>query len=144
MNHVMIFMWKIGMGKLINSWPSVAGRIMVIRHRGRRSGRDYLTPVNYVQMEDEVYCMAGFGPGTDWYRNLLADPVVQLWLPEGRRGARATDASGSPRRPELLRQLLIASGAAGPLMGIDQKKLTDEQLAVVAKDYRLVQFQLEA
>jgi hypothetical protein len=29
-------------------------------------------------------------------------------------------------------------------MGIDQKKLTDEQLAVVAKDYRLVQFQLEA
>jgi hypothetical protein len=54
MNHVMIFMWKIGMGKLINSWPAVAGRIMVIRHRGRRSGRNYLTPVNYVQMEDEV------------------------------------------------------------------------------------------
>jgi deazaflavin-dependent oxidoreductase (nitroreductase family) len=144
MNHIMVFLWKIGMGKMINFWPSVVGRIMVIRHRGRRSGREYLTPVNYALVENEIYCTAGFGPGTDWYRNVLADPLVQLWLPQGRRRARAVDVSSSPRRSELLRQVMIASGMAGPLMGIDQNKLTDDQLALVTRDYRVLHFQLEA
>jgi len=46
-NYFMVFMWKIGLRKWINIWPAVIGRIMVIKHRGRKSGREYLTPVNY-------------------------------------------------------------------------------------------------
>jgi hypothetical protein len=29
-NPFMILIWKLGMGRMINSWPSVSGRIMVI------------------------------------------------------------------------------------------------------------------
>ncbi len=143
MNHFMVFMWKIGMGRLINSWPAVGGRIMVIRHRGRKSGKEYLTPVNYAIVENEIYCTAGFGSGTDWYRNILADPDVQLWLPQGWRRAHACDASNSPCRVSLLREITIASGLAGSLLGVDQRKMTDEQMATIAKDYRLVHFKLE-
>lgn len=144
MNHVMVFMLRLGLGRMCEWWPEGFGRIMVIEHRGRRSGRQYTTPVNYAPVEGEVYCLAGFGPRTDWYRNILADPNVRLWLPKGKRRARASDASDSPRRVYLMRQVIIGSGFAGPLMGVDQRKLSDTQLDALTRDYRLVQFVMEA
>jgi hypothetical protein len=41
----------------------------------------------------------------------------------------------------LLRQVIIASGFAGPRFGLDPKKVNDEQLDTFSKDYRLVRFQ---
>ena len=140
MNRFMVLMWKMGWGKAINSWPAGFGRIMVIKHRGRKSGKEYLTPVNYAIVDGEIYCTAGFGPVSDWYRNMLVYPRVELWLPEAKRLACAEDISDSPRRLFLLRQVIIASGFAGPLFGIDPRKLNDEQLDSVSKDYRLVHF----
>jgi deazaflavin-dependent oxidoreductase (nitroreductase family) len=143
MNRFMVFMWKMGMGKMINIWSSVIGRVMVIRHRGRKSGKEYLTPVNYAAVEKEIYCTAGFGSNSDWYRNMLANPNVELWLPYGKRKAHAEEISDAPNRVFLLRQVIIASGFAGPLFGIDQKKFNDEQLDKATKDYRLIHFLME-
>jgi len=140
MNRFMVFMWKIGMGRMMNIWPAVIGRIMVIKHRGRKSGKEYLTPVNYAIVDREIYCTAGFGSTSDWYRNMRANPNVELWLPERKRKALAEDVSDSPNRLFLLRQVIIASGFAGPMFGIDPKKINDEQLDVLAKDYRLIHF----
>ena len=142
MNRFMVFMWKIGLGKAINSWPAGFGRIMVIKHRGRKSGREYLTPTNYAIVDGEIYCTAGFGSISDWYRNILVYPRVELWLPEGKRMACAEDISNSPHRLFLLRQVIIASGFAGPLFGVNPKNLNDEQLHKVSKNYRLVHFTL--
>jgi hypothetical protein len=140
MNRFMVFMWKIGLGKMINIWPAGFGRIMVIKHHGRKSGREFLTPVNYAIVEGEIYCTAGFGPVSDWYRNMLVNPQIELWLPEGKRTACAQDISDSLRRLFLLRQVIIASGFAAPLFGINPKKLNDEQLDAISKEYRLVHF----
>jgi len=140
MNPFMVFMWKIGLGWTMNIWPAVSGRIMVIKHRGRKSGKEYLTPVNYALVDGEIYCTAGFGSISDWYRNMLANPNIELWLPEGKRKARAEDISDSSNRLFLLRQVIIASGFAGPLFGINPKKLSDEQLDKLSKEYRLVHF----
>ena len=138
-NRFMVWMWKAGWGKAINIWPAGFGQIMVIKHRGRKSGKEYLTPVNYALVDGEIYCTAGFGAISDWYRNMLANPKVELWLPEGRNSYCAEDVSDSPNRLFLLRQVIIASGFAGPLFGINPKKLNDEQLSAVSK-YRLVRF----
>ena len=140
MNHFMVFLWKIGLGRAINIWPAGFGRILVIRHRGRKSGKEYLTPLNYAIMDDHIYCTAGFGSVSDWYRNMLVYPRVELWLPEGKQTFCAADISDSPNRLYLLRQVIIASGFATPLFGINQKKLNDEQLDAVSKEYRLVHF----
>lgn len=140
LNHFMIFMWKIGLGRWINIWPAVIGQILVIKHHGRRSGKEYLTPVNYAIVDGEIYCMAGFGSVSDWYRNMQANPNIDLWLPEGKRKAHAVEVSVEPRRIFLIRQIVIASGFAGPLFGINQKKLNDEQLDAFTKDYCLVRF----
>jgi len=140
MNRVMVFKWKIGLGKMINMWPAGFGHIMVIKHCGRKSGKEYLTPVNYAIVEGEIYCTAGFGSVSDWYRNMLVNPQIELWLPEGKRIAFAEDISDSPHRLFLLRQVIIASGFAAPLFGINPKKLNDEQLDAISKEYRLVHF----
>jgi hypothetical protein len=140
MNRSMVWMWKMGWGKAINIWPAGFGRIMVIKHRGRKSGREYLTPVNYALVHGEIYCIAGFGSISDWYRNMLVRPQVELWLPEGRNFFCTEDISDSPNRLFLLRQVIIASGFAGPLFGINPKKLDDQQLDAVSKDYRLIHF----
>jgi deazaflavin-dependent oxidoreductase (nitroreductase family) len=118
--------------------------MLVIQHHGRRTGRQYLTPVNYAIVDGELYSTAGFGPRTDWYRNILANPLIQLWLPQGRRSARAVDVSDSPQRIRLLREVIIASGFAGPLFGVDQRKYSDPQLTAITGDYRLVHFEMEA
>ena len=91
-------------------------------------------------MEGEIYCTAGFGSISDWYRNILVYPRVELWLPDGKQIACAEDISNSSQRLFLLRQVIIASGFAGPLFGVDPKKLNDEQLDQVSKNYRLVHF----
>jgi deazaflavin-dependent oxidoreductase (nitroreductase family) len=139
-NPLMVFMWKIGLGKAINFWPAVFGRIMIIKHRGRKSGKQYLTPVNYAVVDRELYCTAGFGPISDWYRNMLESPRVEVWLPEGKRNVCAEDISDSQNRLYLLRQVIIASGFAAPLFGVNPRKLNDEQLHVISKNYRLVHF----
>jgi len=140
MNRFMVWMWKIGLGKWINIWSAVIGRIMVIKHRGRKSGKEYLTPVNYTIVGGEIFCTAGFGSISDWYRNIQINPDIELWLPEGKRKARAEDISDSPNRLILLRQVLVASGFAAPLFGVDPKKVDDEQLDTFSKEYRLVHF----
>lgn len=37
LNRVMVPLWRLGLGPLINIWPSVGGQIMVIMHIGRKS-----------------------------------------------------------------------------------------------------------
>ncbi|MGZ9165296.1 MAG: hypothetical protein ACXW4U_08980, partial [Anaerolineales bacterium] len=69
---------------------------------------------------------------------MLVNPQIELWLPEGKRIAFAEDISDSPRRLFLLRQVIIASGFAAPLFGINPKKLNDDQLDAISKEYRLV------
>ncbi len=137
MNRFMVLMWRLGLGPFMNR-REVSGQIMVITHTGRKSGQQRRTPVNYALVDGEVYCMAGFGAGSDWCRNIQANPQVEIWLPEGWWGGVAEDVSASPDRLNLLRQVLVASGFASYAVGIDPFKISDEDLARVTDKYRLV------
>jgi len=44
----------------------------IIRHRGRRTGRPYETPVGVVPMDDDFLVMLPYGSNTQWLRNVLA------------------------------------------------------------------------
>lgn len=137
-NRFMLLMWRLGLGSWVNGWPSVGGRIMVLTQRGRKTGLQRHTPVNYAIVGGEVYCVAGFGAGADWYRNLIAHPQVELWLPDGWWAGQAEDVSDAPDRIQLLRQVLIASGFAAYLAGINPNALSDDALAAATQSYRLV------
>src|SRR4051812_39571795 len=44
----------------------------VVEHRGRRTGRQYATPVAARRIADGFAITLAFGAQVDWYRNLLA------------------------------------------------------------------------
>ena len=80
-NYLVLIQWRLGFRKWINICPPVFGRIMVITHTGRKTGLQRRTPTNYTIADDQVYCMAGFGRKSDWYRNMIKNPEVEIWLP---------------------------------------------------------------
>ncbi len=137
-NKFMLLMWRLGLGKWVNFWPEVGGQIMVLTHTGRKTGLKRQTPVNYALVEGELYCTAGFGQLADWYRNIMAEPKVEVWLPDGWWAGLAEEVTEPDQRLPLLRQVLIGSGFAAYLAGISPRSMTDESLDAATTDYRLL------
>lgn len=137
-NRLMVDLWRLGLGSWVNLWPSVGGQIMVIVHTGRKSGLKRYAPVNYAVVDGELYCTAGFGSGSDWYRNVMANPQVEVWLPNGWWTGTVEDVSRSDRRLALLRRVLIGSGIAARMVGLHPVKMTDSELASATARYPLI------
>ena len=140
-NRFMLMIWRLGLGKWLNAWPKVGGRIMVITHTGRKSGRQYRTPVNYAIVEGEVYCTAGFGEISDWYRNIMANPNVEIWLPQGWWSGVVEEVVDHETRLLLLREVLIGSGFASFTAGINPYTISDGELEKTTAEYKLLRIQ---
>jgi deazaflavin-dependent oxidoreductase (nitroreductase family) len=138
LNRFMLLMWRLDMAWWFTLAPRYFGQIMVLRHTGRKSGLVRYTPLNYALVENELYCTAGFGHIADWYRNIMALPQVEVWLPDGRWAGTAEDMTEQANALDLLRQVLIGSGFAAFAAGINPYTLSDEALAEVTQGYRLI------
>jgi len=44
----------------------------VLHHRGRKSGREYQTPVKLFRHGDDYVITLPYGAGTDWVKNVVA------------------------------------------------------------------------
>jgi len=137
LNRFMVMLWRLGLGTWGNG-TKYGGFIMVVKHVGRKTGLVRYTPVNYTEVNGDIYCTAGFGRISDWYRNIRANPQVEVWLADGRWAGIAEDVSDIDERVSIFRQVIIASGFAGPLFGVNQKTLTDEELERFLGSYRLI------
>ncbi|MEW5987425.1 MAG: nitroreductase family deazaflavin-dependent oxidoreductase, partial [Chloroflexota bacterium] len=127
-NNFMVLLWRLGFGRWFDAWPEVGGLIMVITHTGRKTGRQRRTPVNYAIVDGEVYCTAGFGRISDWYRNVRVNPQVEVWLPDGWWAGVVEDVSQDERRIQLMRAVAIGSGFAARAFGLNPHTLSDEEL----------------
>jgi deazaflavin-dependent oxidoreductase (nitroreductase family) len=136
-NQFMLALWRLGLGGFGNP-TRLGGAIMVIKHKGWKSGLTRYAPVNFAEIDGEIYCTAGFGEKTHWYKNLLEDPNVELWLPHGRWAGIAEDVTSSENRIEIMRAVLVASGFAGPLFGANPWKMTDAQVEELLETYRIM------
>jgi deazaflavin-dependent oxidoreductase (nitroreductase family) len=139
-NKAMVLWWRTGHRQFGMANP-YAGHLMVLVHTGRRSGLRRYTPLNYAENDGELWCVAGYGADTDWYRNLRTTPEVELWLPDGRcLAAEAHDASDLPggERLPLVRAVLVNSGFAAHLAGLNPRRMSDPELAAATATYRLV------
>lgn len=145
-NKFMLLMWRLGLQRWGMSNP-YSGYIMVLTHTGRKSGLQRRTPINYAEIDGDIYCVAGFGAVADWYRNLLANPQVQIWLPDGSwYDGEAEDCGDLPtkQRLPLLRQVLINSGFAAYAAGLNPRKMSDAELAAATAIYKLVRIRRTA
>jgi deazaflavin-dependent oxidoreductase (nitroreductase family) len=72
---------RAGLGPLMST--PLTGSLMILRTRGRKTGLMRETPLGYSILDGSVWCCAGFGAETQWYRNIVADPRVEVVLASG-------------------------------------------------------------
>jgi hypothetical protein len=71
----------------------------------------------------------------------MAIPEVELWLPKSRWRGIAEDVSDAEDRVDLLRRVLVASGFAALLFGLNPHKMSDANIARLLEHYRIVRIQ---
>lgn len=59
-------------------WMSAA--LLLITYRGRKSGKEYTLPVQYVQDGSHIYIVPGYAEKKVWWRNLKGGMTVRLTL----------------------------------------------------------------
>jgi deazaflavin-dependent oxidoreductase (nitroreductase family) len=79
-----LVLYRLGLGGLMGK------STLILTTTGRRSGQPRATPVNYWEASGVFYVIAGSGTHADWYRNLVAQPEVEVQV--GRRRLRAVAA----------------------------------------------------
>lgn len=52
--------------------------VLLLITTGRKSGRRHVTPLQYEEENGLFHVMSARGPEADWYRNILADPRVEV------------------------------------------------------------------
>jgi deazaflavin-dependent oxidoreductase (nitroreductase family) len=64
--------YAIGLGPL-------SGRfVLLLTTTGRKSGLPRVTPLQYEEIEEVIYIGSARGDKADWYRNILANPKVEV------------------------------------------------------------------
>jgi hypothetical protein len=124
---------------LIRKIAGSFGPLANVRHRGRRTGRDYATPVLAFGTEDGIVIGVLYGTNSDWVSNVLAaDGAEVTW--HGRLGQYEqprliSNGEGLPKVPTIIRGSyrllrvrdfvrLTASSPDDPL----SQRVTDEAL----------------
>lgn len=117
---------RAGLGPWIGT--PIGGYLLLLRARGRTSGVVRETPLSYLVAEGAAWVCAGFGPGTQWYRNILVDPGVEVVLPGRTVACTARDVRDPEVRRRIMPALARAVGLPGALGGVDPLHATDERI----------------
>ncbi|MEM8534835.1 MAG: nitroreductase family deazaflavin-dependent oxidoreductase [Chloroflexota bacterium] len=137
-NRIVLLNWRLGIGPYMSFWPHGTGRFMMLIHTGRKSGLQRRTPINYAEINGDIYVTAGFGHVSHWYKNAVANPHVEVWLPDGWWQAEVTDVTGSEQHIAIMRAVLKDSGFAAYMAGINPHTMSDDELNAATTAYRLL------
>lgn len=80
--------------------PELAVPSLLLTTTGRKSGEKYLFPLFYGQTGSSYFVIASKGGAPEhpgWYRNLLANPEVDIQVGTAKMRARARTATGEER-----------------------------------------------
>ena len=135
----MVPVFRLGLGPLFGN--PLTGYIMVLKAIGRKTGKVRCAPVNYTIHQGHVYCISGGGRTSDWYRNLMADPDVEILLPAGPIYVHVVEVDDRTERLVALRQVLKNAGFAGFFEGYNPYTIQDAELAEKTSELPVLRFQ---
>ncbi len=112
--------------------PTMSVPSLLLTTTGRKSGEKFLFPLFYGQAGNSYFVIASKGgapahPG--WYRNLLANPVVEVQVGTAKMQAKARTASGAERAALWEKAVVI-----WPPFADYQRKAVDREIPVVVLD----------
>jgi deazaflavin-dependent oxidoreductase (nitroreductase family) len=127
---------RAGLGPLFST--PVAGSLLILRTTGRTSGLPREAPLGYVIREGAVYVCAGFGRRTAWYRNLVADPHVEVVLPAVAFSGVAETVTDRAEWDRIYPAYIRALGVVGRLTLGDLRTVQPERLEAIRASLPLV------
>lgn len=134
-----IWLYRLRLGWLLGN------RFLCISHRGRKTGKARRTVVEVVRFEPatpEATVIAGWGPSTQWYRNLEAAPAEEVTLGRHRWPHPEQRFLDEPERVALLgsytREHPLAARELARAFGVSD--LDDEEVVRLAQRTRAVVF----
>ena len=102
----------------------------LVKHVGRRSGKPYETPVIIARMGNQFVFALTYGPGVDWYRNVVAAGSCELkW-----QGILHRLTDPKPIEPDTAIPLFFALGR--PILRQRHAQFVDMQPVVDLPDSR--------
>ncbi len=132
----MVPMFRLGFGPFFGN--PFSGYIMVLKAVGRKTGKVRYAPVNYAIHKGDIYCISGGRQSSDWYRNLLANPRIEVLLPAGPVFASVEEIADAPERLIIIRQVLKNAGFAGFFEGYNPYNISEIELAAKTSDLPLL------
>jgi deazaflavin-dependent oxidoreductase (nitroreductase family) len=135
----MVPMFRLGFGPFFGN--PLSGYIMVLKTIGRKSGVVRYVPLNYTIHKGNVYCISGGRKTSDWYRNLHANPEIEIILPGGTLYARMDEICDPDEKGSIARQVLKNAGFAGFFEGYNPFTISDEELKGKIIDLPVLRFQ---
>ena len=78
LNRVRRYARDVGNPRQLQSAGAPGAHASVLRHTGRKSGKQYQTPVTARWTADGFVIGLPYGPNTDWLKNVLASGVATL------------------------------------------------------------------
>lgn len=118
--------FRIGLGRIVSN--SVTGRVMVLIVKGRKTGKTRYTPVGYAIINGKIYCYRGERSQGAWYLNILAEPHMEVMLPEGRIRGHAEEVTNDDEKFAALRQILKNGGLSGFIYGFNPWTVEEDVL----------------
>jgi deazaflavin-dependent oxidoreductase (nitroreductase family) len=88
------------LGNGIPGFPEVRGRLLLLDHRGAKSGKKRTSPLLYFRDGEDVVVIAskgGYPKHPGWYYNLMANPDTRVQIGGERREVRARLATEEER-----------------------------------------------
>lgn len=120
--------------------PALSGALVVLTYRGRRSGREFRIPLQYVELPEGRIVAVAVGAGRKlWWRSFAEPAAAELLLRGRRRPVHGRVLAGAARREALRAYLARFARAAGPLgvrRGAGVAELDAADAVVVAFDPR--------
>ncbi|MCV2393676.1 nitroreductase family deazaflavin-dependent oxidoreductase [Actinotalea sp. M2MS4P-6] len=70
--------WRMGVGRLVSRIDTRGSRLVMLTVTGRKSGAPHHMPVALHELDGRPYLWCPYGSRAQWYRNLVARPVVTI------------------------------------------------------------------
>ena len=135
--YFMVPVFRLGLGPVMTN--PFSGYIMVMKTIGRKSGQVRYAPVNYAIHNGKIYCLCGGRTNSDWYKNLMTTPEIEVILPGGAIFGKIFAPYTGENRLEIIRQVLKNAGFAGFFEGYNPWKINDKELETRAAEIPVIQ-----
>jgi deazaflavin-dependent oxidoreductase (nitroreductase family) len=126
------------------------GKILLLRHNGRKSGKERTAALEVVRVEAEnnrYYVCSGFGKRANWYQNLVANPAVEIRVGGKNKPVKATFLSPDDCGDEMVRYVKNHPKLAKGLMkmiGYKRPQSLEEYHTLASQQLPFVMFEVVA